>query len=95
MTYLPLTNNPEESFIISIFGNLYNFRQIWNEYGFWTLDIHDADGNVLIYGVKIITQEYLLKQYPDILFDLYSQAASDPTRLALSSFQLEVSNKDV
>ena len=93
--YLPLTNNPEESFNASIFDIVYIFRQLWNEIGFWVLDIKDADGNVLVYGVKIVTQEYLLRQYPQIPFDLRSENETDPGRFDLESFLLEVSDKDV
>lgn len=93
--YLPLTNNPEETFSLPIFDIVYNFKQLWNEYGFWTLNISDADGEVLVYGVKIIALEYLLKQYPHIRFDLLSSTANDPTRDNLNSFQLDVINKDV
>lgn len=95
MSYLPLTNNPEESFNISILSDIYIFKQLWNEHGFWTLDIQDADGIVLVYGVKIIAQDYLLQQYPHIRFDLLSSGASDPTRDNLESFILEVITKDV
>lgn len=92
---LPLTNNPEESFNISIFDIIYNFRQLWNEYGFWTLDIKDADGNVFVYGVKIIAGNLLLEQYPEIPFDLLNDTEVDPTRNTLDEFQLEVISKDV
>ena len=93
--YLPLTNNSEENFNVSIFDIVYMFRQLWNEIGFWTLDIKDADGNVLVYGVKIITQEFLLQQYPQIPFDLRSENETDPGRLDLESFLLEVTDKNV
>jgi len=90
---LPLTNNPEESFSVPINDIIYNFKQLWNEFGFWTLDILDADGNVLIYGVKLITKENLLKQYPQIPFDLISDNDEDPTRNNLESFALDVTTK--
>lgn len=93
--YLPLTNSPEEKFNISIFEVVYICRQLWNENGFWTLDIKDADGNVLIYGMKLITQEYLLRQYPQLDFDLISAVDSDPGRDNLDNFNLEVMAKDV
>lgn len=93
--YLPLTNNPEENFNVSISDVIYIFRQLWNEIGFWTLDIKDADGNILVYGIKIITQEYLLRQYPQIPFDLKSENETDPGRQNLESFLLEVNNKNV
>lgn len=93
--YLPLTTNPEETFSISIFDIVYNFKQLRNTLGFWTLDILDADGNVLVYGVRIVTQEYLLKQYPSIPFDLYSATETDPSRTNLDEFKLEIVDKDV
>ena len=91
---LPLTNNPEETFNISIFDIIYNFRQLWNEYSFWTLDLKDADGNILVYGVKIVAGEFLLQQYPDIPFDLKNDTAIDPNRNNLDEFQLEIIDKD-
>lgn len=92
---LPLTNNPEETFSVAVFGIVYNFKQLWNEYGFWTLDIKTADNIVLVYGVKIITGELLLKQYPQIPFDLTGSNGSDPTRDNLDSFFLSVVDKNV
>ncbi|RLB89591.1 MAG: hypothetical protein DRH26_11260 [Deltaproteobacteria bacterium] len=93
--YLPLTNNPEENFTASIDDIIYNFRQLWNGLGFWTLDIKDADGVAFVDGVKIITQEYLLRQYPHIPFDLRSDNEVDPGRQDLESFLLDISDKDV
>ena len=93
--YLPLTNNPEESFNISIFDIVYNIRQLWNENGFWTIDILDAQSTVLVYGVKIVTQHLILEQYPEIPFDLFSDDEADPGRNDLESFLLGVINKDV
>lgn len=93
--YLPLTNNSEEIFNISIFGIIYMCRQLWNESGFWTLDIKDADGVALVYGVKMVTQEYLLSQYPQLNFDLISTVDSDPGRDSLNIFNLEVVAKNV
>jgi len=93
--YLPLTNNPEENFNVSIFDIVYIFRQLWNGIGFWALDIKDVDGNVLVSGVKLITKEYLLRQYPQIPFDLKSENETDPGRLDLESFLLEVTDKNV
>lgn len=93
--YLPLTNNPEETFNIPIFETLYIIRQLWNENGFWTLDIKDADGNILVCGVKLVTQTSLLAQYPQLDFDLISAVDSDPGREDLDTFNLEVVEKDV
>ena len=93
--YLPLTNNPEESFNISILGDIYSIKQLWNENGFWTIDILDAQSTVLVYGVKIVTQHLILEQYPEIPFDLFSDDEADPGRNDLESFLLGVINKDV
>ena len=92
---LPLTNNPEESFRASIYGEIYGFRQLWSEYGYWTIDINDSDNAVLIYGVKLVTKENLLSMYPQIIFDLRSENDNDPTRNNLDVFNLEVIEKDV
>jgi len=93
--YLPLTNNPEESFRVSINEIVYNFKQLWNTIGFWTLDISDEDNNIIVSGVKLVTGEFLLRQYPQILFDLKSTSEEDPTRDNLDIFLLEVTDKDV
>lgn len=94
--YLPLTNNPEETFKISIYDIVYNFRQLWCAlYSAWSLDISDFNGDILVYGVKIITKEYILKQYAQVPFDLYSDNDSDPSRNNLNAFLLTVSDKNV
>ncbi len=90
---LPLTNNPEETFRVSIFDTVYNFRQLWNTLGFWTIDISDSDGNILVYGIKIITQENILRQYAQIPFSLESTAELDPGRNDLEEFLLVVTER--
>ena len=93
---LPLTNNPEEDFRVPLFDIIYNFRQLWNSnYSFWTLDIRDNDGNVLVYGVKLVTRHPILEQYPQIPFELESSSDTDPGRYDASTFNLEVTSKDV
>lgn len=91
--YLPLTNNPEETFNASVDNLVYSFKQLWNTIGFWTLDITDPDGVVLVYGVKIVTKERILQQYADIPFDLLSANDEDPSRHTLDEFLLEVVDK--
>jgi len=95
MPYLPLTNNPEETFSASIFGTLYNFRQLWNTLGFWTIDILDENNNPLIYGVKILAKTSLLSQHTHIPFDLISNDEEDPERDTLDAFTLEVVDRNV
>jgi len=88
---LPLTNNPAETFTISIGDVVYNMRQIWNTtHEFWALDIADVDGNDIIAGVKLVTQTPLLAQYTEIPFDLESEADEDPTRDNLDLFNLVI-----
>ena len=92
---LPFTNNPEESFSITIFGVVYNMRQLWNTLGFWTLDIADSSGATLVAGIKLMAGINITKQYPGIRFNLQSSDIADPTRYNLDSSAFEVTNKDV
>lgn len=91
---IPFTDNPSETFSISMFGILYQMHQLWNTVGFWTLDIADADGNPLASGVKLVARTKLLRQYVHIPFELGSITELDPTRNNLSEFVLEVSLKN-
>ena len=91
--YLPLTNNPEETFNIPIFNIVYNFRQLWNGNTFWSLDISDSDNISLASGIKIVAGENITGQYPQIPFNLINSTTVDPGRLDLESFQLEVTEK--
>lgn len=94
MVILPLTNNAEESFSITIFGTAYNLRQLWNTLGFWTIDVLDENGAAIILGVKIVTKTNILAQYPEVPFDLRSESAADPVRDGLDEFNLVVTEKD-
>ena len=91
---IPFTNNPSETLSVSMFGTLYQLRQLWNTIGFWALDIADADGNPLASGIKLVAKTKLLRQYVHIPFELESTTESDPTRNNLSEFVLGVSLKD-
>lgn len=91
---LSLSNNPEESFNSVILGVRYNFRQIRNTLGHWSLDILDENNSPLVLGVKIVTKTNLLSQYANIPFDLRSESNDDPTRENLDSFNLIVTDKD-
>lgn len=96
MASLPLTLNPEETFQIVIFNNLYNMRQAWNNNGYWTLDIRDESNQSMALGVKLVTGITLLKQYPNIRFDIKSDSLlADPTRFDLDTFVFNITNKDV
>lgn len=68
-------------------------RQIWNTLGFWTLDISDENNSILIYGVKLIAGEFILKQYPEILFDIKIDGDIDPTSDNLTSLIVGVYEK--
>lgn len=95
MLILPLTNNPEENFSITISEVVYNLRQLWNTLGFWTIDVLDENGDPLAYGVKLVTRTELTFQYPAVPFNLRSEADADPSRNNLDSFNLAVTDKDV
>lgn len=89
----PLTNSPEEKFNVSISGIVYNFRQLWNENGFWTLDILTSDDVAIALGVKIVAGIPLLQQYPQLPFEFTNTGTIDPTRNTLDEFVLEVTDK--
>jgi Domain of unknown function (DUF6983) len=91
---LPLTNNPSESFSFNIDGVIYKFRQRWNTYGFWTIDISDVDGIAFVHGVKLVTRENILDMHPSIPFDLRSERISDPSRNNLNEFELQIIEKN-
>lgn len=96
MAKLPLTLNPDESFQIVIFDNIYNMRQLWNTRGYWTLDIRDENNDPIVLGVKLVTGITLLKQYPNIRFDMKSDSLlADPIRNDLDTFIFNITNKDV
>lgn len=95
MAVLPLTNNAEESFNITILDVVYNIRQLWNTLGFWTIDVLDEDGAAVVLGVKIVTKTNILAQYPEVPFDLRSEADLDPARDNLDEFNLAVTEKNV
>ena len=87
---LPLTNSPSESFTFKVNENIYKFKSKWNTQGFWTLDIFDIDGNVLVYAVKIVANENLLNAFTNIPFDLISEKEYDPARHDLDKFDLQI-----
>ncbi len=92
---LPTTNNPEETYNILIYDNIYGIRQLWNINGFWTIDISDKDGNILIYGVKIVTGINLLRQYPQVPFDLIIDSINyDPGRFQLEETVINIVEKE-
>ncbi|RKZ95960.1 MAG: hypothetical protein DRQ46_07745 [Gammaproteobacteria bacterium] len=90
---LPITNSPSEKFSIDIFETVYQFKQMWNTKGYWSLNIADVDGKSIADGVKVVTGTKLLAQYPQLPFELESSNDSDPTRDSLDDFILEVSSK--
>jgi len=90
---LPLTLNPEENFSTIIDGVNYDIKQLWNTIGFWTLDISDSDGNMLVAGAKIAAGIFMLQQYPQVSFDLIIDGIIDPDRDNLASLIVEVWSK--
>ena len=94
MSTLPLTNDPERNFQVTILDIIYNIRQLWNTIGYWAIDILDENNSVIIYGIKLVTKTELTAQYPEIRFNLRSENDSDPNRNNLDQLQLEITQKD-
>ena len=78
--YLPVTNNADETYNITILNTTYILRQLYNTIGFWTISIADNNNNSIVDGVKVCTGVNMLEQYPQLLFDLYIIDNIIPTR---------------
>jgi len=83
-------NMPENFFSLVVNGKLYNFRQLWNPIGFWTLSIMDANKKNVVDGVKLISGIYIFAQYPEIDFDMIFNYKNDPERDTLKDMQAEI-----
>lgn len=90
MSSIILSNNSEESFSFAVNDVIYKFRQLWNENGFWTLDIFDENEEALIYGVKLVAGFDLLSRFPHIPFSLTIPGDVDPERYTLSDSKLVI-----
>ena len=91
---LKLNSSPEEAIKVVIDEVVYDFRQLWNTLGFWTIDILTDDNTVpLVYGVKLVSGSFLLQQYVDIPFDIKIDSEVDPTRSNIENYILEIYSK--
>lgn len=91
---LKLSSSPEEAIKVVIDEVVYDFRQLWNTLGFWTVDILTDDNTVpLVYGVKLVSGSFLLQQYVDIPFDIKIDSEVDPTRSNIENYILEIYSK--
>lgn len=90
---IKLSTSPEETRTTVIGEIVYNFRQLWNTIGFWTIDIITEDSITLVTGVKLVSGLFLLKQYTNIPFDIKIDSSVDPTRFDIAGYILEVYSK--
>lgn len=91
---LKLSSSPEEVIKVVIDEVVYDFRQLWNTLGFWTIDILTDDNTVpLVYGIKLVSGSFLLQQYVDIPFDVKIDSTVDPTRTTIENYILEIYSK--
>jgi len=60
---IPLIAAPQ-TFSVSLSGITYNFTVKWNAIAqLWMLDISDADGNGLAWGLPLLTGQDMLQQF--------------------------------
>ena len=64
-TEIPLTPSQPQRFTTLLGGTSYNMRFTFDtaQDGCWILDIGDADGNILVAGIPIVSGVDLLAQY--------------------------------
>ncbi len=78
---IPLRPTPQ-TFRVQLAGVTYQFALRWLEAegGGWVLDIVDANGGPLVFGVPLVTGANLLAQYRHLGFGggLYVQTDHDP-----------------
>lgn len=61
---IPLQNLPAYSFEIALEGATYRLAFIWNSrHDFWTMDIKDRQGTILIGGMKLVLNYEILFRY--------------------------------
>lgn len=90
---IKLSLSPEETRTTIIEEVVYNFRQLWNTLGFWTIDILTEDSTVLVAGIKLVSGLFILQQYTNIPFDIKIDSVIDPTRFDIEDYILEVYSK--
>ncbi|MBJ9593235.1 phage baseplate plug family protein [Burkholderia seminalis] len=80
---IPLSNDGQ-TFKMSLAGVIYQLTVQWrNAIGMWLLDIADANGDLLVNGIPLVTGTDLLGQYAYLGFNggLWVQGADDPDDL--------------
>lgn len=61
---IPTQSLPAYSFEIALEGATYRFKFLWNSrHEYWTMDIRDRQGNILIAGIKLIINYEILFRY--------------------------------
>lgn len=85
---MQLSNSPSQKFSSAINEKLYNFEVNWNNNGFWVMDIKDEDREV--YGIKLVCGIDILAPFPHLDFEMKCDAAEDPTRFNLDSFEFVI-----
>jgi hypothetical protein len=64
MQIIPFTNEPIQKFNTQLDNAIYIFRVLYNSRGdYWTIDIHDANDNLLAAGIKLVLGANLVKAY--------------------------------
>ena len=89
-----LRESPEDNFSMTVDDVFYNFRQLWNTNGFWTIDIFDSDNVIIISGIRLVAGIYLLNQYPALRFNILIDTDTDPTYENLELYPLKFYTKD-
>jgi hypothetical protein len=61
---IPMDNVADFFEKVTLDGGIYGFRFYWNARGaFWSMDISDANANLIVSGVKLIINFPMLLQY--------------------------------
>jgi hypothetical protein len=78
MIEIPLNSNPEQLFSITLQGEKYDCRVIWNfRWGVWTISFSQG-GEVLHNGIPIVSGVDLTKQYNFPIRNMYAVNLSNP-----------------
>jgi hypothetical protein len=61
---IPTQSLPAFSFEIALEGSTYRLAFIWNtRHEYWTMDLKDRQGNILIGGIKLVINYEILFRY--------------------------------
>lgn len=73
-----------QQFSVSLGGETYNLRIVWNAIGqIWVMDINDSGNNPIVNGISLVTGIGLLRQYAylDIAGDFFVQSSNQADAL--------------